>query len=381
MNKIKLIIFSIFISSLGLQSQVIEDFEAAGTWTWSPWLIGSGTNNGTKAAAAAYSGAFGWQAATSGYPWFYRTDVSIGNPGDVLGVWAKGNQRNYMGFGATGGGGWSLVLAPNTSGLIIQANAGWGYTDLATTPYTYNTANWYYLELTWNTTTNVTGRLYDNAMVLQATVNTNIATLVPNGISFRSYCTTICYFDDFNTSVILPIQLLEFTVTASENKNANVLNWVTGNEKNNKKFEVEKSVDGLSFESIGDLNGSGNSNVIHEYSFTDTKPNRGINYYRLRQFEFDGSSTVSKVISINNENSLNEISIFPSVTSGHTNLQFPITGEKEVLINDCTGKIVYSAKVIEDKLNLNLSFLNDGIYFVKVSNGTAEYNSKLVISK
>ena len=165
---------------------------------WGPWAQAGAGGAGTKTAPSLHGGNFGWDASIVGpWPWFWRTDVSAGAAGDVIGIWARGNQRNYMGFGAQPGGGWSLVLAPNTSGLIIQANAGWGYSDLATSPYVYNTAAWYYLELTYVTAANVTGRLYDAGMVLQTSVNTSPAGLAPGGLCFRSYCTTVCYFDDF----------------------------------------------------------------------------------------------------------------------------------------------------------------------------------------
>lgn len=384
MNRAKKIFAGLFLLTFGMQAQMIENFETAAAWMWAPWLQAGAGGAGAKTAPALYTGAFGWEAQTAGpWPWHYRTDVVLGNAGNVLGAWAKGNQRNYLGFGATGGGCWSLVLAPNTSGLIIQSNAGWGYSDLATSAYAYNTANWYYLEVTWNTSTNVTGRLYNSAMVLQTSVNLNIPTLVPAGVAFRSYCTTVCYFDDINSNVILAAQLLEFKGNSNEELKVNELNWTTGSEKNNKTFSVEKSVDGISYSPIGELPGAGNSNTIHEYSFRDSEPASGVNYYRLRQFEFDGSSTLSNVITIENKNVAQQIEVFPTVSSGKVNVILPTGAEQKITVSDVSGKVVRQINISGDaKTNsIDLSSLNDGAYLIQSNNTNSVSRKKIFISK
>jgi hypothetical protein len=86
-----------------------------------------------------------------------------------------------------------------------------------------------------------------------------------------------------------PVKLTSFTATA---KAADAfLNWTTASEINNKGFDVERSVDGRTFESIGFVKGAGNSTRMLNYSLTDAKAfeKTPVMYYRLKQVDFDGN--------------------------------------------------------------------------------------------
>jgi hypothetical protein len=96
----------------------------------------------------------------------------------------------------------------------------------------------------------------------------------------------------------LPIQLTTFTGVKEEENNK--LNWTTSSEQNNDYFTVEKSTDGLSFETVGIQNGAGSSNQYLYYSLMDYSVRPVLNYYRLKQTDFDGESTFSELISIDN---------------------------------------------------------------------------------
>jgi hypothetical protein len=103
-------------------------------------------------------------------------------------------------------------------------------------------------------------------------------------------------FSDFtgaNTSQPLPIELLYFNAE-KENKLV-TCRWVTQSETNNDYFTVERSKDAVNFETIGQITGAGTSTLQHSYSYTDAFPIEGISYYRLRQTDFDGTSTTSEI--------------------------------------------------------------------------------------
>jgi len=95
----------------------------------------------------------------------------------------------------------------------------------------------------------------------------------------------------------LPVSLLQFS--GNSNGSSNVLNWSTASEKDNDHFEVEKSLDGKTFTSISNIKGNNNSNQVRYYQYTDEWTSAGIAYYRLNQYDVDGTSTLSQVISIN----------------------------------------------------------------------------------
>ncbi|MBW7845407.1 MAG: hypothetical protein H3C45_07130, partial [Bacteroidia bacterium] len=174
------------LNSIGQTLPLIENFENSGSWVWSPWVMAvAGTS--VKSATAAHSGSYGLSATGD---WSYRTDVTIGTPGQKLTWWFRfqGTGRLYFGFGASSSGCYGLLAAANTSTLLFQNNASWGYTDLTSVPQTWALNTWYKLELTFNTTTNVTGRLYaTDGTTLLNTITLTIPGLVPGGIAVRGF--------------------------------------------------------------------------------------------------------------------------------------------------------------------------------------------------
>lgn len=95
----------------------------------------------------------------------------------------------------------------------------------------------------------------------------------------------------------LPITLVSFTAT--ESRGSVTLEWQTAAEENNDYMAIERSVDGRSFREIGRVIGAGTTQEDHYYTFTDARPDFGTNYYRLRQADFDGTTSYSPIASIN----------------------------------------------------------------------------------
>lgn len=101
-----------------------------------------------------------------------------------------------------------------------------------------------------------------------------------------------------NSATTLPIELSSFTGENTGTKNK--LKWTTATELNNDYFTIEKTVDGNDFEIVGTQDGAGNSNQLNEYSLLDNNVRSVINYYRLKQTDFDGKFSYSNLISIDN---------------------------------------------------------------------------------
>lgn len=93
---------------------------------------------------------------------------------------------------------------------------------------------------------------------------------------------------------LLPIVLASFQAKAI--KNYVELDWTTLTESNNDYFNIDKSVDGTTFETIATIKGAGNSNKLLSYLSKDMFPNNGINYYRLKQTDYDGNFSYSKIV-------------------------------------------------------------------------------------
>jgi len=100
----------------------------------------------------------------------------------------------------------------------------------------------------------------------------------------------------YESQAVLPVQLISFNVVADRERVK--LEWSTVQEVNNDYFIVEKSTDGSTFYAIGRVEGSHNSNILIEYEYYDHRPSNGINYYRLRQIDFDGRYEYSNILTV-----------------------------------------------------------------------------------
>ena len=172
---------------------------------------------------------------------------------------------------------------------------------------------------------------------------------------------------------VLPVTLLDFYGTPEDN--SNLIEWATASEINNSFFLLERSSDGIEFEEIAKITGGGNSTSLLKYQYQHQNPN-DLEYYRLKQVDFDGQFEYSKVIAIN---SMKEaiINIFPNPTNSTLSLSFMdniTSGEYVITITDVLGKVFIK------KLNVNPNnrlFLIEefesfakGFYTIKISDGS-----------
>jgi hypothetical protein len=151
----------------------------------------------------------------------------------------------------------------------------------------------------------------------------------------------------------LPIEL--YSLNASVIDNSVKLNWVTLSETNNDFFTIERSQDGSKFETVGIITGAGNSNNLNDYEFLDLNP-FDINYYRLKQTDFDGNFSYSKIIvvRINSGNQTN-IQIAGSGDNLFVNSNIRESGQMHINIYDLNGKLVYGKSVeINEGSNYNV---------------------------
>lgn len=112
----------------------------------------------------------------------------------------------------------------------------------------------------------------------------------------------------------LPVEFISFTGKA-EKDNA-MLHWATATESNNKQFEVEHSLDGKQFKTIEIIPGGGTSFERLDYSFEHKAVPSGLNYYRLRQVDYDETYAYSDVISIQLSGRKVDYNVFPNPSKG-----------------------------------------------------------------
>jgi PKD repeat protein len=170
----------------------------------------------------------------------------------------------------------------------------------------------------------------------------------------------------------LPVTLLNFAGKVEEKYN--LLSWTTESEINNAGFYVERSEDGISFSEIGFENGYGNSSEIHDYSFRDhERKGSKINYYRLRQVDYDGAFSYSEIIALNSKH-IGVLSIGPNPCRDNLSILFDKGFSDDVAITfySIEGKVV-SRQLIDsgsEKIVLNTSAFPAGIYLLKIENAS-----------
>ena len=120
-----------------------------------------------------------------------------------------------------------------------------------------------------------------------------------------------------NEPVPLPVEFVFFTARLADNGTV-VLDWQTASEISNDRFEVERiNADG-EFEVIGTVKGAGDSNELLDYQFKDYSPYHGINYYRLRQVDYDGQYEYSGLVMVNNDDYFKglDVTVYPNPVEG-----------------------------------------------------------------
>jgi flagellar basal body rod protein FlgF len=149
-----------------------------------------------------------------------------------------------------------------------------------------------------------------------------------------------------------------------------LVNWATEQEINTSKFEIERSLDAVRFDKIGEQLAAGNSTTLKKYEHKDAQPAIGFNFYRVKQIDVDGRHTYSAVVKVLHTKNIKEAFIAPNPVVDIVNLVEPLA----VFINnievyDSRGAMVLS-KSIKSKVqlySLTVSTLPKGNYILKVN--------------
>lgn len=149
-----------------------------------------------------------------------------------------------------------------------------------------------------------------------------------------------------------------------------MLEWSTLSDINNDYFTIERSKDGLTWKDVNQVKGAGNSTSIIQYTSTNSHPFQGISYYRLKQTDYDGRSTHSKIKSIQNNHDVGTY-LYPNPAHDIITLSL---GEEELKINafkliDVSGKDqsqrVHLVSFHENEITFDLTLLPQGVYYFK----------------
>ncbi len=176
-----------------------------------------------------------------------------------------------------------------------------------------------------------------------------------------------------STLTAVPIELVSFDVQKTEPKYA-LLEWVTASEINNSHFEIQRSKDGINYNVIGEVSGAGTSYDLTNYDYIDFTPLQGINYYRLKQVDFDGNYSYSEVRLLRFDETKASIQAYPIPTSNFITIDLgsipDFHADHEIQLTNLQGQVIYRTTIERETLetSLNLTSISSGIYLLTVNN-------------
>jgi hypothetical protein len=192
---------------------------------------------------------------------------------------------------------------------------------------------------------------------------------------------TTCTSTGCNENVSLPITLVSFT--AQGTSEGVELKWVTAKEENNAFFTIERSADASNFTRVQEIKGAINSDYLKNYQVNDPAP-VGTHYYRLRQTDLNGESTVSKIVSVNVKTAAKtaeNFKMYPNPASPGDVLNLELDGEESFIsLMDKEGNIITAQQTKDSpKAQIQLGQLTPGLYFIKVQSGNGMNIQRLII--
>ncbi|REJ80174.1 MAG: T9SS C-terminal target domain-containing protein [Bacteroidetes bacterium] len=187
----------------------------------------------------------------------------------------------------------------------------------------------------------------------------------------------------------LPVEMAYFK--AAFNNGSVLAEWKTMSEINNDYFNIERSRDGINFEFVGKVKGSGNTTNSQEYSFRDERPYSGISYYRIKQTDFDGKFEYYGPVKVSDKNSMKEFSlesISPNPFNDKISIEFfnPESSSMEFQIISLSGALLSSRIVSAETGNQNIMIdqlgdIPSGVCFLRIISDGKILNTQKIIRK
>jgi hypothetical protein len=164
---------------------------------------------------------------------------------------------------------------------------------------------------------------------------------------------------DFSTP--LPVTLINFDVV-KEGLTA-LLAWSTSMEMNSDRFEIERSPDAKNWSKYGDVAAATNSQIETHYDFLDASPESGMNYYRLKMIDRDGTVAYSRIRSV----SFPEFAwakLFPNPVSDVLQIVISNKRVRKIRLIDSFGHVMHDGLITSANVKLDMTSYAHGIYFI-----------------
>lgn len=171
-------------------------------------------------------------------------------------------------------------------------------------------------------------------------------------------------YDETGYNNTLPITLLYFRGQSADMSVS--LEWATIYEENFDHFELERSIDGISFETLTEITGRGGIDIATRYSYGDNLETSGRYYYRLKSIDYDRSFEYSKIISVV-VGSEQSIVIYPNPVIDRKLKIKGLSGSVQCILIDQLGRPLMSMELVHDQSEILIDQdISSGLYLLKV---------------
>ncbi|MCX7610518.1 MAG: glycosyl hydrolase family 18 protein [Ignavibacterium sp.] len=370
---------------------ILDDFEwSVGRFDKQPTYSGSTIgvsklSSSERTTGVAYNGAGSLKivlkdSVSQSANWFVRLLSGNGNPSNNIPL----NSSGYLGFYM------KTNTAPSNAKVAITIDDNLGQTEIS--PYLdvinngeWNLYQWNLQSTGWSSFAGGNGVINGPSITLDAIIFS-----APNNSSdWTIFIDDVSYY----AHGPLPVELVFFDAVYFDGKVK--LTWKTASELENYGWEIEKAVKSSTnpilkeWNTIGFVNGSGNSNSPKEYHFIDNDVQYGEVYYRLKQIDYDGSIEYSNPIRlyINYKPPIVSLNAFPNPFNSNTTIRFelPKQGFVKLEVYDILGRKIKSLvnKFFKEgiyEMNLNGDDLSSGIYilYLKIDENAVIHKIQLI---
>ena len=180
----------------------------------------------------------------------------------------------------------------------------------------------------------------------------------------------------------LPVELIHFDAQPAANHTAD-LHWATASEINNSHFVIERSYDGRTFETVGNVTGNGTTSQLIDYNYTDRSIAKSQNtaYYRLKQVDYDGAYEYSdvRVVRFDRRADRLEIAAYPNPFNQEVTIHVNANEPYTIQVTDINGVVVLSVDRTENRTHrLDVSEYTAGVYIIKVTSTQGTQHLKII---
>lgn len=251
----------------------------------------------------------------------------------------------------------AVELASARSALIVRANGSSLYV-VGTSTGLYGTMTLSGATTTWERIGSANIALSPSvALRLRTSDNKAVLGTHGNGMFMLGFPTAV-----------LPLDLTFFD--AKKYNTGVQVSWTARNEVNFSHYNVQKSTNGKNFYTISKVKATQSG----QYQIMDEKPNLGLNYYRLEMIDLDGTKRISKVVSVEFNQSKSSIKVYPTYTDGNITIESNGLQVDKVVVFNATGQVVLTANTTN---RIDLSSMPSGVYIVQVQSGSEKVVEKV----